>query len=46
MISFFEYLSQQRADPLGTPEEMLARAGIWPSVPHEVVIKRMVKAWK
>jgi hypothetical protein len=47
MISFYEFITkQQTADPLGTPAEMLARAGIWPSVPHDVVIKRLVKRWK
>jgi hypothetical protein len=46
MITFFEFIARRHGvDPIGTPEEMLARAGIWPSVPHEAVIKRMLKRW-
>lgn len=44
MLSFFEYAAWREAgDPLGTPAEMLAKMGISPSVPHDVVVRRMLK---
>lgn len=47
MMSFEEYMARrQGGDPLGTPAEMLARAGIDPGGPNEVEVKRTVKREK
>lgn len=44
MISFKEYMARrQGGDPLGTPAEMLAKMGISPGMPHDVVVKRKLK---
>jgi hypothetical protein len=47
MMTFKEYIARREGgDPLGTPAEMLAKMGVSPGVPHDVVVKRMLKREK
>ena len=46
MIDFYEFIAGREKPVLPDPATMLARLGITPDVPHEIVILRMTKQMK
>ncbi len=45
-MTFDEFITGRQKAGLPDAQSMLSRAGIWPSVPHEVELLRLLKSWK